>query len=461
MSKRLLLQLPLFLAVFTTTTFLPSAEAIFCPPAAWAASDFGRDGRSGTSGRDGRSGRSGENQTVHANGTPVNLDLSGQDGEDGDEGDDGENAYCGRQPRHTNHDLNAANGGNGGRGGNGGSGGNGGNLTVYYRSLEDLKQIAVVARGGEGGRSGRGGSGGTGCDCRDRTWKIERCTGTPGSSNYSCKSRRYSCQDGRDGSNGSDGRDGSQGRLGTLTVINRQQPLANDVPSKTVAIADLSSQTFSLSKNKWVTRAGALALLASGSVMADEYREFVERIEGTFQLVWNERQPISSFANETATFTLKDDRRVEISFPEDVWVDSAASQDGNVTKLVVNHAVRKSDVTKLSISDLVRSGETANLNLVDLAGKSEIVSTQFRIKLRTQTGDRFGGFSDYRTRYQGTLPPELITRDYNRFILALSKLPISAEYLNSGTDVEIELTAIRSFAGRTAEQTINWQGRIR
>ncbi len=58
-----------------------------------------RYGSDGSDGRSGRSGRSGRDATVFADGSPVNLDLSGLDGEDGEDGEDGDRPYCRRRYR--------------------------------------------------------------------------------------------------------------------------------------------------------------------------------------------------------------------------------------------------------------------------------------------------------------------------------------------------------------------------
>jgi hypothetical protein len=42
----------------------------------------------------------------------------------------------------------------------------------------------------------------------------------------------------------------------------------------------VSLQQFNLSKNKWQIRQGAKSLLAIGSLIADEYREFERRLDG-------------------------------------------------------------------------------------------------------------------------------------------------------------------------------------
>lgn len=137
---RQLSQLSLFLVFLTFPSVLPiSSKSFQCTFLDWSAqaSDFGRDGRNGSDGQTGRRGRDGQSQTVFANGSSLNLDLSASDGEDGLDGREGENADCARQPREVDHNLQAAKGGNGG---DGGDGGNGGSLTVYYSNLADLKK---------------------------------------------------------------------------------------------------------------------------------------------------------------------------------------------------------------------------------------------------------------------------------------------------------------------------------
>ncbi|AFZ17422.1 hypothetical protein [Allocoleopsis franciscana] len=465
MQLRFLSQLSLFLVILTFPYFLPATpKVIRCTFLAWnaQASDFGRDGRNGSDGQTGRRGRDGQSQTIFANGSPVNLDLSGEDGLDGDDGREGDDADCGRQPRDVDRNLRAADGGKGGNGGNGGDGGNGGSLTIYYTNPADLKQIFVRATGGRGARGGRRAEGGRGCNCRDRNWEIQTCKGTPGSPDYSCKTRKFSCEDGRDGSNGSDGKDGSDGTLGRITLIQRSETLAADNPTVTVGMAQLKDQVFPLSKNIFQTRKGASSVLAPGSVMADQYLEFVERAESSFQVVWNATRPITDFAREQVKVSLEDDKQVKVSFPEEVWVDGTTSQQGGTTQFIASNVILKKEATQLKRADFSGSGTDLNFAVIDAAGKSDLITTQFRIKYKvSESGDRFRDRFDYRTRYEGDIPAELVTRSNNRFVINIGKLPISPQYLKSGLPVEIELVATRSFAGRSAEQKIEWRGEIR
>ncbi|TAF11321.1 MAG: collagen-like protein, partial [Nostocales cyanobacterium] len=373
-------KLPLLVSfcLLNSFSFLPASAVEVCTTNA-AKGDFkiaeryDRDGDRGSNGRAGRDGRSGQNQTISA-GSPVNLDLSGTSGEDGEDGENASRPRCGKDySEKENRDINASDGGNGGNGGNGGAGGrggdggNGGSLTVYYTNLADLKNIFVRATGGEGGRGGRGGQGTAGCNCRRRSWEVKSCKGTPGTPDYKCTNKVYRCYDGRNGSNGSDGRDGKRGSLGTLSIINSKEPLVNDSPSRKVAISELATQQFNLSKNKWLQRQGAVSLLADGSVIADEYREFERRLEGTFKLIWQEKQPISSFANQNVTLSLNDNQQVEIAFPEDMWVDGNANIQDKLTEFTVNYAIPKQEVTRLAVSEFAGAGQDLNLKIVDLA----------------------------------------------------------------------------------------------
>ncbi|QLE55403.1 collagen-like protein [Nostoc sp. TCL26-01] len=457
MHQSLRSKLPLLLTFCLFTSLLPASGSVIC--SAVASERYGTSGSNGISGRSGRNGRDGENQTIVVKDSPVNLDLSGENGEDGEDGDRGERPYCGNQPRNPNYDIHAPNGGAGGNGGRGGNGGNGGSLTVYYTNLADLRKIFVRATPGDFGRGGRGGSGAVGCNCRRRNWEIETCKGTPGNSDYKCTKKRYRCYDGEDGRDGSDGGNGKEGRLGVLSIVNGKEPLAPETPNVTINLAEIAGKKLNLSKNKWHIRQGAVSLVAPGSIVADEYREFAARLEKTWQIVWQEKQPITSFTNQPVTVSLNDNQQVDVTFADDLWVGGSSSSEGNLTTFTVNYAIAKKDVTRLAVSEFADAGENLNLKIVDLAAKSDAIQTQFRAKLRAR--DNFSGFSDYKTVFEGDIPGEFITRDYNRFILALGKLKIPSEALKPGVNVEIEIVATRSLEGRSAQQTISWQGTIR
>ncbi|MEH2030494.1 MAG: collagen-like protein [Nostoc sp.] len=457
-------KLPLLLTFCLFTSFLPASGSVLCPAVASdeyykVARNYRRDGRTGTDGRSGRDGSSGENQNIFVNGSPVNLDLPGKDGEDGEDGEHGDQPDCGSQRERVSHDINAPNGGNGGNGGKGGNGGNGGSLTVYYSNLADLRNISIRATGGKGGRGGRGGNGTQGCNCHRRSWEVKTCQGTPGSPDYKCTEKVYRCSDGSDGRDGSDGSDGSQGRLGTLSIVNSKEALAVDNPTVQLAISQLVNKQFNLSKNKWNQRIGAASLLAPGAAIADDYREFEQRLEEAFQIVWQERQPINSFENQAVTLNLTDNKQVEITFSEELWVEGSSKSEANLTTFTVNHAIPKKDVTRLAVAEFADAGQNLNLKIVDLAAKSDAINTQFRVKFRSQ--DSLHGFSGYKTEYEGDIPNELVTRDYNRFTLALGKLKIPDEALRPGVNVDIEVIATRSLGIRSAKQTISWQGAIR
>ncbi|HYW18724.1 MAG TPA: collagen-like protein [Nodularia sp. (in: cyanobacteria)] len=393
------------------------------------------------------------------NGSSVNLDLSGDNGEDGE---DGSRAYinsCNHQLDNVHHDIHAPSGGTGGNGGTGGDGGNGGSLTLYYTDLADLQTIFVRTNPGEGGRGGRGGSGASGCRCQRRSWEIETCTGTPGKTDYKCTKKRYRCYDGRTGSNGNNGRNGSRGNLGTLTIINSKEPLTADNPTLKLPLSQLIGQKFNLSKNKWNLRRGATSLLAPGSVIADEYREFAQRLETAFQLIWQAPEPIANFDNQSVNASLTDSEQVEVTFANDLWVEGSSKTEANLTTFTVNHAISQKDVTRLAVAEFAEAGQNLKLNIVDLAAKSAVIQTQFQVKFRAQ--DRFDQSSNYKTAYEGVIPNQLVTRDHNRFILALGQLKIPDHFLVPGVTVDIEVVATRSLGERSTKQTINWRGAIR
>ncbi|MDJ0725455.1 MAG: collagen-like protein [Prochloraceae cyanobacterium] len=425
------------------------------------ASYFGNTGRFGIDGAKGRNGERGSDFTIFAAGEAIDLDLSGKDGGDGQDGSNGHHAIC-YGSFYNNHNIYGASGGNGGNGGDGGDGGDGGQLTVYYNNLEDLKQIYVQALGGKGGDPGRGGYGGRGCRCAFFTWTRRVCRRIRGYRGYRCYLYTYYCRNGRDGIQGRDGQRGRDGRLGRLKLINGSELLAEDRPTAEVNLSQLQDRTILLSRNIWQTKNGARLLLASGSEIDDRYFEFVERLEKNFELVWSAKQPLTGLGEENLTVTLENNRQIKVVSPEDVWLAGTISELEEKTQYIVAAVVRRSEVTKLTRADFTGNKSDLNFVLVDRANKSDFLETEFEITYRTtKDSDRFDRNPNYKTRYQGKIPSELVRRDRNRFVLNIGKLPIEEKFLRSGVPIEIELVITRSLGARSAQQIFNWKGVIK
>ena len=440
--------------------FVPSiSSSLLCSYYLKAAEkpSFGKVGSDSPSGQKGQDGRDSDSLTVFADGSPMTLDLSGENGFPGEDGLLGGTPLCEEQPTDITKNLQAPYGGNGGDGGDGGAGGNGGSLTIYTTNKSDLQQIYAIAVGGEGGAGGAGGMGGEGCQCSVPFWNKQTCTGKPGSSKYRCTTEEFQCTDGISGRTGRNGRAGRNGRLGTLTVINLDKSLAPDQPQTTISLAELKDRGFTLSKNHWETNSGAADLLAPGSIIADQYQELVSRQEHTVLLAWDASQPVSDFAKQRVTLALEGEDDVKINFPEEVWLETNELKRDNITEIFVFNAILEKDAKKLKSQGFSGLGGNLQLELVDKANKSDIVNTSFSLKYRVSNSTedaRFRRVTDYRTKYEGEIPPEAIIREQDRFSINLGQLPIPPEYLEKDTAVELHLTANRSFGDRSTEQKI-------
>jgi hypothetical protein len=448
-----------FLFLFIPDLFSPLLqEAKICRLMASANQvvSFGQDGTDGKNGQDGGRGRDAETLTIFADGSPLNLDLSGQAGLAGQVGDNGTNAICDNQPVNVNYNLWGASGGDGGNGGNGGDGGNGGSLTIYATDTSYLGQILVRAEGGEAGTPGEGGIGGEGCHCPQPYWTVESCSGSPGSTNYVCSTKEYRCLDGEAGKNGRSGRAGRKGKLGNLTLINSNQPLAPDRLSASVTMGELKDRGFNLSKNIWETRSGALSLLAPGSIINDQYLELVERVENSVVLIWNAPQEFLLYRDRTMTLNLQDDRSVAISFPRDLWLETNILPRNNVTELFVFNAIKAEEATKLKSQGLSGLGLGLQWEIVDEAEKSDLIATSFYLKYSVSYSPEasYRPVSDYILRYEGEVPPEFIRYGDHRFIIDIGQLPIDPKYLETDSVVQVQLEVTRTFANNSAKQTL-------
>ncbi|MEM8830991.1 MAG: collagen-like protein [Cyanobacteria bacterium P01_G01_bin.19] len=450
----------LFVAILTLPQFIPSgsiSQSLLCSSVLAAdRQSLGDAGDAGEAGTKGKSGRDSDSLTVFADGSPMTLDLSGGNGAAGEDGVQGYDALCERQARKDiGKNLQGADGGNGGDGGDGGIGGDGGSLTVYTTNKEHLKQIYVIAAGGEGGAPGKAGAGGEGCECDRPYWNEETCFGDPGSSNYSCTTHEFQCTDGYSGRQGRDGRKGRDGKNGTLTLINLDKSLSPDYPEVTAPISELKSRGFTLSRNIWENKDNAASLFAPGSIIASKYKELVARHEHSVLLVWDAPQPLEEFDDQRITLSLKGEDEANIFLPKDLWLETKAVKRDNLTELFVFNAVRKKDVDDLTIDGLFGQGTGLELDVYDEAEKSDLIATDFLIKYKvgekSENKSFFGGSRTiYKTKFEGSIPPEAINRQGNLFTLQLGQLPIPPEYLKPGLKVEVEVVAKRSL-GRNSE----------
>lgn len=443
-----------FISLLILPFVLPSAISVdSCQ--AQEIQTFGESPSKSKDGVNGQNGVDSQSITIFADGSQTTLDLSGGEGSPGENGEAGADAICEQQPLDVPTNLKGAEGGDGGDAGDGGNGGHGGDLTIYVTDRADLKQIYVLSPGGRGGDPGQGGPGGAGCQCAQPFWTIQTCTGSPGTPGHRCTSVEYQCFDGETGRNGRNGAAGRDGNPGSLTLINSNRPLVEDQGVATVSMSELQQRGFILSRNHWETRTGAAELFAPGSIIADQYLELVERLENSVLLIWNAPQSFSNFADQPVTLELLENNEIKITVPDEIWLEATTVQQNNITEFLVFNAFLKEDVIQFKSEGLSGSGTDLQLTVVDAGAKSDLVNTQFSLRYRTTP--QGGGFlrnRDYRTRFEDKIPPELISYQNNRFVFSLGELPIEAEFLTPGTNVEIELTILRSFQDKSAEQTL-------
>lgn len=470
MQVHFLSKVSLFVAILALPQFIPSgstSQSLLCSSVLAADNrPLGESGDSGEAGLKGTNGRNSDSLTVFADGSPMTLDLSGGNGAAGQQGVKGYNAFCDRQStKDVGKNLQGADGGNGGDGGDGGIGGDGGSLTVYATNKEHLKQIYVIAAGGEGGAPGKAGEGGEGCECDRPYWNEETCFGEPGDSNYSCTTHEFQCTDGYSGRKGRDGRKGRNGKDGTLTLINLDKSLSPDFPEVTAPISELKGRGFTLSRNIWENKDDAASLFAPGSIISSKYKELVARHEHSVLVVWDAPQPVENFGDQQITLSLKGEDDANIFLPEDLWLETRSVKRDNLTELFVFNAVRKKEVADLTIDGLFGQGAGLELDVFDEAEQSNLIATEFLIKYKvgekSENKNFFGGSSTvYKTKFEGSIPPEAMVQKENLFTLQLGELPIPPEYLKPGIEVEVEIVAKRSLGKNSEVKKLSTQTTI-
>ena len=430
--------------------------------------------------RSGYAGQNGESRTIFLDPQqPLFLNLSGTDGapgadgarrnsdrpnwntndrdyDDYDEHDKYNKHYSSNNSSRCHNsdvgkaarDITMANGESGLAGSNGGNGGNGGDLTIYYQNRSDLRQVLVDSSPGRGGSGGRGSRGTRGCGCPVSSWKVNGKT--------------YTCKPGHRGSRGSNGNDGRNGNMGQLRIIAGKTPIAGDNPLYGAPLSTISSQTIPLTLNRWYKQSGALGLLQINSKISDEYLEYRDRLEKTATVKWNAKSGINEYGTQGVTVRLQENGEIGFEFKDrELWsvVEQIDTSKGAVVS--INAVVHQRDVTKLTPGISDKRDREFTLAVIDSGAKSDLVGTQFAVKIKTGGGNgipnRLGNAETY---YEGVIPSNLVTRDYNRFLLNLGALPVPSDTFKPGNDVQVEIKAVRSLGSRSITQTIDWSGTV-
>ncbi len=404
----------------------------------------------------------GPSRTIFLESRPVpqSLDLSGGDGYAGadgksgshykDDDDDSTTSCSSHEVGKVAKNITMSSGHSGEAGGNGGPGGNGGNLTVYYQNRSDLRQLFVDASPGRGGPGGRGGRGSRGCRCPQSDWKVDGKT--------------YHCTDGKRGSRGSNGSPGSDGRIGQLRLIAGLTPIAGDTPQFRMSLEKLSTSTkpIALSLNRWDLQRGAQGLLQANSRIDDEYLEYRDRLEKTATVQWRSKSALSDYGSQLASLTLQNNGTISFEFDDqELWSVVEQVDAPKSTAVAIDAVVHQRDALRLTPGITDQRDRNFTLAVIDLGAKSDIVNTQFSVKIKTSNSNgRPGAFSNATTHYEGLVPATSVKRDYNRFLLNLGSLPVPEDTFKSGNDVEVEIKVVRSLGSRSATQTIDWSGTV-
>jgi len=267
--------------------------------------------------------------------------------------------------------------------------------------LSDLKNILVTSKPGQGAPGGYGETGYPGEVCAHHLEKLE---GQEQDQKYD---KKISCTDGNKGADGYDGSRGKDGTIGELFLIKGQQQIAGEAPKTNSSLATFLNAPQPLSLNRWEDKPGALALLAQGSVIHPTYHEYRDRLEKTAKLSWNAKANVSEYSGQTATLRLQNNGAIDLTFADpQLWTVIQQSDapvkltEQSTTLIVINNIIHEREVTQLTPGITDKRDRAFTLNIIDTAGKSDLLETQFRVRVRSMGNNgRWGGFSNSTTQY--------------------------------------------------------------
>ncbi len=422
------------------------------------AVNFGVRGRDGRDGYPGANGKDAQSTVLRATGQAVALNLSGSYAGNGQPGERAEDAWNCSQPR-PDYDLYGADGGDGGNGGPGGSGGDAGDITIFTNNVANLKAVLVQAVGGQGGYGGPPGSGGRGCYCTYRQWIIPHCkivTDPQGNKKQVCQNVVRRCWDGNPGRMGyAPPAVNRHGRNGRLTLIKQLNDLDPVTPSITIGMAQVLTGPFQLSDNVWLSKSGALSLLANGSQLENNYYEFSHKQNFQYSFGWEARRPLSEFGQVNIQLVASTDtNRVNVYVPGEVWFSAREEMVQGMPRMTFEKVLLAKEATQLVMRPY-GDGTNFSIDIDDLADVSDLVNTHFDIDI-----ERDGLFGNP-TLFKGPMPVNYIDFKGAKFTLRIGQIPgIDLDYLKKGKKLEIRVKAQRSLVKFSANKDFDIEHKI-
>jgi hypothetical protein len=460
------------------------------------ASKFGYSGSSGSDGYNGVNGIDAQSVSISANQAQTFI-LNGTNGSGGGDGSRGSSASsCYQSQGHS--DEYGADGGNGGDGGYGGRGGDGGSVTVFYKNLNELKNITIQNQGGLGAVGGHGAEGGYACTCSTYSWShrtcrdVQRCTESQSCSTEriceetgetrtedgttapvrrcfdrrrcspvrscrtvnECTSTSYSCSSGDNGSHGSRGSHGRNGYWGTIKLVKDITSIPSHSPEQSYSLAELVAGSVNLSKQIWETNTDGKSLFAASSVISGSYIEFIELAQRQFKVVWLASRSIESIGAVSLDLSF-DGETISHSINGDVLFESALVEQEGVTVLTITNAYKADELKELEIVSTKGYGKNLSIILKDKAGLSSIVKTDINLQFvyKRKLGRWF-------VTYDALVPSDKISFFDDRIEIRVGELGINYKHIKRKRKVRYTLRMKRSF-GDSSTNVKLYQSKIK
>lgn len=297
-------------------------------------------------------------------------------------------------------------------------------------------------RGGNGrGGRGRRGSGGRGNEksiaaqnCRD----VRTCTPVTTCSNVS-----YRCFDGDNGRDGRSGSNSSDARMGTLRLVKGLDALPSQSPHGSSDLARLETTPISLSKRIWANKSGAKALFAAGSIIRNEYQEFVRLSKKDIVLKWSAPVSIANFSKNRLEASF-DGYNTSYKLVGEDFLEHKSYDQGDKLVVEVTRAFKKDQMSDLKIKSLTGTESNVKLEIEDKALMSEIVKTKIKLTLKSKRW-----LLGNKTAFEGYVPSSAMTIVEDKITIHIGKLDMDMKWLKRKRKVEVNLVIERSFAGKS------------
>ena len=221
---------------------------------------------------------------------------------------------------------------------------------------------------------------------------------------------------------------------GSVYLVKDSVDWVQEKIQESIALSQINDDDFTFHQHFFVAKYGAEKMLASGSIVNDEYSEYERTDTAKISLHWNNERPQSEFHDTVFTMIMQDG---EVKYSTEGALVGYTEEGQQIKRVSIDEVVLHEEAQNVEISSLVDDAGS-NLVISNTSKYANALETSFTMKYYTKT------FFGWKKRLERDLSPEEWSKSEGAYHVDLASLGMKKKFTKKGRKVKVKLAMKRS-----------------